>query len=90
MRTLIAAGAAAVALAFLACPASAQQIAIPMQQWCAVDSDNGDIDSCIYVSLQQCLLSFNQTSGICYENTVYTLQTPITVARPRKVRARHS
>lgn len=90
MKTLFAAGAAAVTLALLACPASAQQTVVPMQQWCAVDSDNGDIDSCTYATLQQCLLSFNQTSGICYENLTYQQQQPITIARPRKVRSRQS
>lgn len=84
MKTFYAAGAAALALALYACPASAQQV--PMQQWCAVDSENGD-DSCAYSSLQQCLQAFNQTSGICYENLSYR---PTTIARPKKARSRNS
>jgi hypothetical protein len=86
MRTILAATAATLALALLAGPASAQQI--PQHQWCAVDSENGDVGSCAYSSMQQCLLAFNQTSGICYENPDYK---PALAAQPaKKPRVRRS
>jgi hypothetical protein len=84
MKTLYAAGAAAVALALYAAPAAAQQV--PTQQWCAIDSAEGDVESCSYSSLQQCLLAFSQ-SGLCYENA---LALPVKIARPKKARTRNS
>jgi hypothetical protein len=84
MKMLYAAGAAAIALALHSVPAAAQQV--PMQQWCAVDSEGGDLDSCAYSSLQQCLLAFGQ-SGICYANPY---AQPLKIARPKKARTRSS
>lgn len=87
MKTILGAGAVAIGLALCPGPATAQVVELQGWQWCAVDSESGDA-GCAYSSLQQCLLAFNQTAGICYQNPDYR---PTVAARPtRKARSRRT